>query len=149
MTYRLATVEDIPEMCRIRNLQLIDEGDEEPKEINAAMEDFFRRKLSDGSLVQYLLEDDGKIIATAGILFLELTPSFTCETGVRGYITDMYTAAEYRRRGIATEMLGKLRDIAEQRNVKRLMLGASVHGMPVYEKFGFIMVEDWMYMDLD
>ena len=42
-----------------------------------------------------LLEDDGKIIATAGILFIEFTPGFHCRNGIRGYITDMYTAPEY------------------------------------------------------
>ena len=149
MNYRLADINDIPEMCRIRNQQLIDEGDEIAVDINKEMEVFFRRKLEDGSLVQYLLEENGKIIATAGILFFKLTPSFTCTNGVRGYITNMYTAPEYRCRGIATTMLGKLRDIAVERKVTRLMLGASVYGRPVYKKFGFEDLEDWMYMDLD
>ena len=149
MTYRLANTEDIPEMCRIRNLQLTDEGDEIAVDIDKEMEEFFRRKLEDGSLVQFMLEEDGKTIATAGILFIELTPSFSCRTGVRGYVTDMYTSPEYRGRGIATAMLGKLRDIAAERNVTRLMLGASIYGRPVYKKFGFMDLEDWMYMDLD
>ena len=51
MTYRLANAEDIPEMCRIRNLQLIDEGDETAIDINREMDEFFRKKLEDGSLV--------------------------------------------------------------------------------------------------
>ena len=150
MEYRLATLEDIPEMCRLRTLQLIDEGEDEPVDVTAEMADFFRRKMEEGSFVQYMLEDDdGKIIATAGILYMECTPGFHCRDGVRGYITDMYTAPEYRRRGIATHMLGMLRDDAVSRKVRRIMLGASVYGMPVYRKFGFRDIDDWMYMDLD
>ena len=149
MEYRLATLEDIPEMCRLRTLQLIDEGEDEPVDVTAEMADFFRRKMEDGSFIQWLLEDGGRIVATAGILYIEFTPGFHCRDGVRGYITDMYTAPEYRRRGIATHMLGMLRDDAVSRKVRRIMLGASVHGMPVYRKFGFRDIDDWMYMDLD
>ena len=46
-------------------------------------------------------------------------------------------------------MLGMLRDEAVSRKVESLMLGASVHGMPVYRKFGFRDIDDWMYMDIE
>ena len=149
MEYRTATTDDIPEMCRIRNLQLIDEGYDAFADINSEMEDFFSRKLSDGSLVQWMAIDDGKIIATAAILFLEITPSFSHQNGLVGYITDMYTAPEYRRQGIASNLLSKLREEAERRGAKRLMLGASEYGKPVYRRFGFSDLEDWMDMHLD
>lgn len=149
ISYRTATFDDIPEMCRIRNLQLIDEGDCVPVDISAEMEDFFTRKLTDGSLVQWIAEEDGRTVATAAILFIELTPYFGNPEGWIGYITDMYTDPAYRKRGIASGMLGRLRSEAEARNVKSLMLGASAYGRPVYEKFGFSASEDWMDMDLE
>lgn len=56
---------------------------------------------------------------------------------MKGYVTNMYTAPEHRRRGIATLLLGKLVKEAKSRNVEKLWLHASKMGRPVYLKYGF------------
>lgn len=147
MVYRLAEKRDIPEMCRIRKQQLIDEGSTPRDGVDDAMTRFFEEKLSNGSLVEWLLEDSGRIVATAAILFMDFPPSFETPTGIRGYITNMYTAPEYRGKGIATAMLGKLMEEAKKRGVSRIWLGASTLGRPVYLRFGFREAD--YYLDLD
>ena len=147
MVYRLAEKKDIPEMCRIRKQQLIDEGSAPHDGVDGAMTRFFEKKMADASLIEWLLEDGGAIVATAAILFMEFPPSFETPTGIRGYITNMYTAPEYRGKGIATAMLGRLMEEAKKRGVRRIWLGASTLGKPVYLRFGFREAD--YYLDLD
>ena len=148
MNYRIGTKEDIPVMAEIRKQQLIDEGISPDINIDEELLRYFDDKLSDGSLVEWLLEDNDKIVATAAILFLELPPTYTNRSGIRGYITNMYTAPAYRGKGIATSMLEKLIEEARSRCVNKIFLGASSLGKPVYKKFGFMEKDQWMELDL-
>ncbi len=148
MNYRLCTKDDIPLMCRMRKRQLAREGIDTRIDLDEDMYRFFSDKMADGSLVEWFLEENGEIIATAGILFIEFPPSYNNPTGVRGYVTNMYTAPEYRRKRIATSMLSRLMDEARARSVNRICLRASALGKPVYEKFGFTGSEKWMELDL-
>ena len=148
MNYRLCTKDDIPLMCEMRKRQLMREGIDLSVDLDADLFRFFTDKMTDGSLVEWFLEEDGEVIATAGILFIEFPPAYHNHTGIRGYITNMYTAPEYRRKGIATSMLRKLMEEAKARSVNRICLRASDMGTPVYEKFGFKESGKWMDLDL-
>ena len=118
MEYRIATEQDIPVMCRIRKQQLIDEGLRPCTDIDEELHSYFAGKLADGSLVEWLAEEDGQVIATAAIAFMEFPPTYTNRTGIRAYVTNMYTAPEYRGKGIASAMLEKLTDEAGNGLVK-------------------------------
>ena len=144
MDYRIGTKQDIPIMCQIRKQQLIDEGIDPTITIEKELLRYFEDKIGDGSLVEWLLEDKGRIIATAAIAFIEFPPTYTNKTGVKGYITNMYTAPDYRGRGIATTLLNKLLDVAKQRGVHQIWLHASHLGKPVYERVGFVEANEYM-----
>ena len=148
MNYRICTKKDIPVMCEMRKQQLIQSGIDPKTDIDAELYRFFTDKLDDGSLVEWMLEENGKVIATAGILFIEFPPSYRNPTGVRGYITNMYTAPEYREKGIASSMLEKLIEEARKRSVFRICLRASEMGKSVYKQFGFEESDRWMELDL-
>ena len=148
MEYRIATEQDIPVMCRIRKQQLIDEGLRPCMDIDEELRSYFAGKLADGSLVEWLAEEDGQVVATAAIAFMEFPPTYTNRTGIRGYITNMYTAPEYRGKGIASAMLEKLTDEAGKRGVTRVWLHASALGEPVYRRIGFAKTDRFMELDL-
>ena len=148
MEYRLAVEEDIDELCRIRKQQLIDEEISPSVDIDDELHRYFKDRLADGSLVEWLLTDNGTIVATGAIVFMQFPPTYTNRSGVKGYITNMYTADEYRGKGIATAMLHKLMDEARKRSVHKIWLGASKLGRPVYKKFGFVESGEWMEFDL-
>ena len=112
------------------------------------MEPFFEKPFADGSLVERVAEEDGQVVATAAILFIEFPPAFTNPTGIRGYITNMYTSPDYRGKGIATSLLEKLMEEARARNIYMIFLGASKMGKPVYRKFGFEESGKWMDLHL-
>ena len=65
-----------------------------------------------------------------------------------GYIWNVYVEPNYRRRGIATELIKKAIAYLHSLNCTHAILHASVHGKPVYEKLGFIPKNE-MILELD
>ena len=57
---------------------------------------------------------------------------------------NMYTAPEYRRRGIAFHTLDLLVKAAKEQGVSQIALEATDMGRPLYEKYGFVNMEDEM-----
>lgn len=147
MNYRKATLDDIKDLSEIRKKQLIDEGSSPDKDIDQNLYEFFYNKLKDNSLVEWVLEDNKTIIATGAVLFCELPPSYINKSGVRAYVTNMYTSPEYRGQGIATNMLKRILEECKLRKVEKIFLSASKMGRPVYLKFGFKESDEWLQMD--
>ncbi len=148
MIYRLARMDEIPLLAELRKRQLVDEGSAPDMEIDMELDAFFRTAMADGSLVEWVAEEDGQVVATAAILFFAFPPSYTNKSGKKGYITNMYTAPACRGQGIATKLLGRLAEEARSAGVTKLWLGASHMGRPVYERFGFRQGDHWMELDL-
>ena len=148
MEFRRASVRDIDSMITMRKRQLVDEGLAPELDIDDELLKYFTARLQDHSLVQWLAEDQGAIVATAAIVFFAFPPSYVNKTGVKGYVTNMYTAPMYRGRGIAAQMLRRLTDEAQARGVRRILLAASEMGKPVYKKFGFEQADEWMELIL-
>lgn len=148
MQYRKAVPEDIPELIKMRKQQLIDEGLKPDIDIDQTLYAYFQKAFREDSLVEWLVLDHNKIIATGAISFLQFPPTYTNKTGIKGYITNMFTEEAYRGRGIAKALLHKLTEEAKERGVTKLWLGASRMGRPVYLKFGFQETDEWLELDL-
>lgn len=147
MEFRKATIHDMDELIHLRKKQLADEGIEPNIDIDRELYAFFENKLNDGSLRQWLVEVDGGVIACGAVLFYEFPPTYTNRSGIKAYITNMYTEENYRGQGIATSLLTKLVDEAKDSGVTRIWLGASRLGKPVYKKFGFKETDDWLELN--
>lgn len=148
MRYRRAAIQEIDKLAELRKQQLADEGISADKDIDAELQDFFTKKMNDGTLVEWIAEEEDEIIATAAIVFYEFPPTYTNKSGIKGYITNMYTMPEYRGRGLASSLLEKLVAEAKERGVEKLWLGASKMGRPVYLKFGFKETNEWLEMNI-
>lgn len=119
MFYRAATANDIGVLAELRKKQLIDEGIVPDSDIDNELIDFFTKKLNDNSLVEWVGIENNMVVATAAIVFYYFPPTYANKSGIKGYITNMYTAPKYRGQGIATVLLGKLVLEAKKRNVKK------------------------------
>jgi len=146
--FRKATVNEIDQLIYLRKKQLVDEGIEPNQEIDTELKEFFTNKMSDGSLVEWVVEDNDKIIATGAIIFYEFPPTYTNKSGKKAYITNMYTKESYRGQGIATKLLTKLVAEAKTAGIIKIWLGASKLGRPVYKKFGFKETDEWLELDI-
>ena len=148
MIVRKATVEDAALLSEVRKLQLIDEGIAPDCDIDAELDVFFKKWLVSKDFLQLIAEENGKLLSTAAIVYYDLPPSFTNKIGVRGYVTNVYTAPEHRRKGLSKILLEKILEDAKSRGIKKIWLGASKLGRPLYEKLGFIQQESYMELTL-
>ena len=126
MKKRLAEMNDIPVLIELRKKQLIDEGlpsvSNIDTDIDMQLSDYFTSTIVDGSFISWVMENDGEIIATSGLCFYSLPPNFSNPTGRTAYVTNMYTKPEYRRKGIAAELLNMVIDEAKSREYKVIRL---------------------------
>lgn len=144
MEFRLAILDDIPRLVQLRKLQLIDEGSTPEPNIDKELTLFFEHFLKDGSLHQLLAIENDEIVASGAIIYYRFPPSFSNPTGTRAYVTNIYTQPEYRNQGISQKILYLLLDDVQSKHIKKVFLGASTLGRPVYEKLGFESAPEWM-----
>lgn len=141
MIFRTATLEDIREISEIRKKQIQDEGQKPTINIDEGLRRYFEKYMSSGELIEWVAEEDGRIIATAAIVFMDFPPSFTNETGRTGYVANVYTADEYRGRGIAGQLLEILEQEAKERGITKMILHASEAGRKAYLKSGYVDID--------
>ncbi len=105
---------------------------------------YYRRALESGEHIAYLVYDNGKFMGAGGLSFYQVMPPYHNPTGKKAYIMNMYTASEYRRQGIAFHTLDLLVNDARKQGVSQIALEATDMGRPLYEKYGFVKMEDEM-----
>lgn len=146
--YKKATLEDIDELVRIRIIVLRAANklsdDEDMSVVEEESYAYYRRALESGEHIAYLVYDNGKFIGAGGLSFYQVMPTYHNPTGKKAYIMNMYTASEYRRQGIAIHTLDLLVNDAREQGVSQIALEATDMGRPLYEKYGFVKMEDEM-----
>lgn len=143
MEYRKATAEDIDLISEIRRVQLIHEQAHEEIEIKKNLKTFFEKIFEENRMIQILAEEGGVTAATGAVLFYDYPPGFSNPSGKVAYIANMFTDPDYRRRGLAFEIMDMLVEEARKGGAEEVRLLASEPGRPVYEKYGFIKEEGW------
>ena len=143
-----ATMEDIDEMVRTRIIVLRAANklsdDEDMSVVEEESYAYYRRALESGEHIAYLVYDNGKFMGAGGLSFYQVMPTYHNPTGKKAYIMNMYTASEYRRQGIAFHTLDLLVNDAREQGVSQIALEATDMGRPLYEKYGFVKMEDEM-----
>ncbi len=137
IAYRKLTENDLDEFIRMRIVQLREEGATEDIDLVPALKDYYHRHLSDGTFVSWLALDGEKIIGTSGMSFVEKPPYFGCPTGRIGLLSSMFTDPDYRRRGIAKELLDRVVSDARSYGCGTVQITASDMGMKLYSAYGF------------
>jgi ribosomal protein S18 acetylase RimI-like enzyme len=99
--------------------------------------DWVRPRLEDASYVGWLVEEDGRLVAGAGLWEMNWPPHFMDEQPRRAYLLNFYVEPQMRRRGLARMLLDLAVAEAKSRGIKVVTLHASKFGKPVYELHGF------------
>ena len=148
MDYKRATIEDIDELVRTRIevLRAANKLDErvDMSEVERQSKDYYEKALTDGSHTAYLVYDGDTFVGAGGVSYFRVMPTYHNPSGEKAYIMNMYTAPEYRRKGIAFKTLDLLVQDAKERGVKAISLEATDMGRPLYEKYGFVKMNDEM-----
>lgn len=146
--YKKLTVNELDTFIDLRIEQLREEGGEENIDLKPALRDYYDRHMADGTFVSWLALDGDKLVGTSGMSFVEKPPYFACPNGKIGLLSSMYTATEYRRQGIAKELLARVVKEAKDYGCGAVQITASDMGVLLYTDFGFKKNENFMYYKL-
>ncbi|HUZ95134.1 MAG TPA: GNAT family N-acetyltransferase [Edaphobacter sp.] len=137
---RLATEADAELISEQRCQMFVDSGQGNEARLKDVADNFVpwvRERLIDGRYVGWLTAEDGRVVAGAGVLFMDFPPHWMDSEPVRAYLLNVYVEPEFRGRGLARELLVMAVNDARQRGIKVVSLHASKFGRPLYERNGF------------
>ena len=146
--YRKLTENDLETFINMRINQLREEGATDEMDLSPALMDYYQRHLANGTFVSWLALDGDKIIGTSGMSFVEKPPYFGCPTGRIGLLSSMYTNPDYRRLGIARELLRRVVEEARAYGCGTVQITASDMGVLLYSNFGFVKNKNFMQYKL-
>jgi len=146
--YKRLTKIELDTFIEIRIHQLREEGAKEKIDLIPALKDYYNRHMSDGTFVSWIAVDGNKIIGTSGMSFVEQPPYFGCPSGKLGLLSSMYTNTNYRRLGVATELLHRVVEDARNYGCGTIQITASDTGVKLYTAYGFVLNRNFMQYKL-
>lgn len=136
--YKRLTEKELDIFIDMRIKQLREEGAKEEIDLVPALKDYCTRHMADGTFVSWLAFDGEMIIGTSGMSFVEKPPYFGCPSGKMGLLSSMFTNPNYRRKGIAKELLSRVVKDAREYGCGTIQITASDMGVKLYTAFGFV-----------
>ncbi len=146
--YRKLTEKELDRFIEMRICQLREEGATEDLDLKPALRDYYSRHMADGTFVSWLAVDEDKIVGTSGMSFVEKLPYFGCPKGKIGLLSSMFTSIDYRRQGIAKELLSRVVNEAKEYGCSSVQITASDMGVLLYTDFGFKKNSNFMQYQL-
>ena len=132
---RRATVDDIDVLVDLRASFVSEFSDDETQ--REPLVEYLQRALTSESFLAWLVVDDGRVVSTSGMAVYErMVRSHGAGVGLEGYVLNVFTYPEFRRRGYGRLGMEALLDYARERRI-RLTLLTTDEGRPMYEKLGF------------
>ena len=149
ITIRQATVADTRLIVTHRRRMFEDMGTDEAilGAQEAAFTGWLRDRLENGRYRGWLAVDAaGAVIAGVGLWLLDWPPGPMGITPFRGYILNVYTEPDYRRRGLARRLVMEAIAWCHDNGIDAISLHASDEGRPIYEALGFVQTNEMRLM---
>lgn len=140
ITMRRTTLDDVMTIAHHRTAMFADMGvgtEQTRAQGTIHFSDWLQEALQDGTYLGWFACDGERVIAGAGIWLLEWIPGFD-GTRICPYVFNVYTEPDYRRRGLARQLMTTLIDYCRAAGYARLRLHASLAGQTLYESLGFV-----------
>ena len=140
-TIRPASTADLETLVEHRRAMFQDMGHSDETAMRA-MSEKFRFWLLDhmnaGDYQAWLATaPDGTIAAGTGLWLMDWPPHMIGKGARRGNILNVYTNANFRRRGLARALMQAALDWCKQNGIDTIILHASPSGRSLYEQMGF------------
>jgi len=141
ITIREAGPNDAAIILHHRRSMFRDMGDGAAEELDRMVEvssPWLARALADGSYRHWLAVDSSDRVCGGGGVLLgpwPANPKDPCTE--RAVILNVYTEPEFRKRGIARQIMLTILAWVRERGLQSVNLHASDEGRPLYEKLGF------------
>jgi len=138
--FRLAKIDDIKELSKLRVIQQKDSWKEyyrnNDEELYLITKKYLEEHLNN-DIFMFLEIEDNIIIATCGLQIVRYLPQ-CAENGVEGYICNVFTLENYRRKGIQINLINECIKFAKSKDISILRLTSDVlEAIELYKKLGF------------
>jgi ribosomal protein S18 acetylase RimI-like enzyme len=88
--------------------------------MSSAFEPWVRERIAEGKYLGWIVEDGARVAASAGLLIVDWPPHpFHPESNQRAYLLNVFVEPEYRRRGLAHDLIERGMAEAQARNPRR------------------------------
>lgn len=138
---RRATINDASTIVHHRRAMFEDMGERDSAKLDAmsaSFKDWVSQRLASGEYLGWLVENEqGTVVAGAGLWLLAWAPTPNDQSAHRGYIFNVYTQPDYRRRGLARQLMQTILDYCRENKMNVVALHASDQGRSLYESLGF------------
>ena len=136
---RKAAIADIEEICELRVLQQKADWQEtyiDKFGLYNTTKTFLKKHLNK-DLYIFLNIVDNCIASTCGVQIINYLPQCN-DNGKQGYICNVYTIDEYRKKGLQEELLSKVIEFSKKNELFKLSLASDNEiVINLYKKFGF------------
>jgi ribosomal protein S18 acetylase RimI-like enzyme len=140
-TIRRASTADLDILVAHRQAMFRDMGYSDETALNAMSAKFrvwLLEHMNAGNYHAWLVEaPDGSIAAGTGLWLMDWPPHMIGQGTHRGNILNVYTESNYRRRGLARQMMQAVLTWCGENHVDTIILHASPSGRSLYESMGF------------
>jgi len=109
----------------------------EKDKIKMSLKNYYERHIRDNDFIGIVCEYNETVISAAYLIIEEWPANRNFMNGKIGTLLNVYTYPEYRKNGIATNVIKKIIEEAKKQNVAVINLSASKDGESVYKKIGF------------
>lgn len=151
MIYRLAKESDIPMLSEMR----WEHEYEEAGKLDIPKEDFIKEcnlflvnGLKSGTWEYWVAEENNIIVSNIYINRIRKVPKPQKLFAEIGYVTNVHTKAEFRNKGVGTELLKRVKQWAINNEIELLFVWPSQKSITFYKKQGFLMNNEIMEVEL-
>ena len=139
---RQATVDDIPDLVRLRRMMFESMGYADPAQLQAADEAaaaYLSATIPNNEFYGWLaFNAAGQAVGSGGAVIDRHPPGPSNLSGQSGYVMNISTDPLYRRQGIARRMMQTILTWLKQQGIAKVTLHATEAGRPLYERLGFV-----------
>lgn len=140
MVIRKAGINDINELIKIRIAYLKEDyGNislEQIEQLKKQLKEYYANHI-DRDMIAYIAEENSEIISSVFLVVIEKPANLTFISGKIGNILNVYTKTEYRKKGIAGQLLKLAINDAREMKLSFLELKSTKAGYNLYKELGF------------
>lgn len=144
MIYITAQKENIEDIIKLRLMYLIEYNKSIEEnilgELKLNIRNYLNEHLNKDCFIEIAYENN-EIISSAILNVMQKVPSPKFLNSFYGEIYGVYTNPNYRKRGIATELVKRIINNNKNKDLSFIQLDASILGANIYEKCGFKYVD--------
>jgi GNAT superfamily N-acetyltransferase len=99
---------------------------------------YFAESITSGEYIGRIAEEKGVPAGTGGVVIYKLPPfTMGMQSGRKGYVMNIFTCPDFRRRGICRAIMQWLKKDAHAAGVEYLHLHATDMGIDIYRSLGY------------